>query len=496
MTAERGPVSGKQAHNNKTMIVETPEEEKRMADDASSCNAAGEIHPLLVADEKKCDDTVTETDTASSVSDGDVFTDKSSLGSEKSPFRCSAVDDVLLVGEEIPVITTKPQKENQRQQQEKREYPLSTEVAVDGMLTVHSVLPDGIAIGHGPFGRCLIATKDFGVGSLMYRGCALLVQAATDPTGIGGCSGGDLGEHMLHVYDATGGTCVESFTMTTVHSVEDYAAPGKKGQRRQVYGFDSFMNHSCDPNCYCPLDSRGPDRMWYDAVALRDIPAGDEVTCDYACFDYRCDGHEIPVCGCGAASCRGSMMGFRGLSLEEKVRIMHLCEREVLDAFFEENPGVVLFRSDVPDGVAVTRDDKDTYLTATRRYEPGEVVFTNQATLVSKDDLNGGKIFLLKVGNHYSLLDQEHHFIHRKDFCENIGFDCFMDHSCDPNTTQRYEDATVYKVFATRNIEPGDKITCDYNALDNEASSEEAIATTTFACKCGAGDKCRGLVIA
>jgi len=39
-----------------------------------------------------------------------------------------------------------------------------------------------------------------------------------------------------------------------------------------------FMNHSDDPNC---------DDLNDETIALRDIAAGEEITCDYARFDKR-----------------------------------------------------------------------------------------------------------------------------------------------------------------------------------------------------------------
>jgi len=58
------------------------------------------------------------------------------------------------------------------------------------------------------------------------------------------------------------------------------------------------INHSCDPNSY--VYSVGRDRY---EVAMRDIPAGDEITCDYAIdgiSDYVLD------CHCGSSVCRGT----------------------------------------------------------------------------------------------------------------------------------------------------------------------------------------------
>jgi hypothetical protein len=62
-----------------------------------------------------------------------------------------------------------------------------------------------------------------------------------------------------------------------------------------------WFNHSCDPNTEVMLRwdaERDTMLAWW--VALRDIPAGEEITYDYA---FVADVAE--PCHCGAASCRG-----------------------------------------------------------------------------------------------------------------------------------------------------------------------------------------------
>jgi hypothetical protein len=58
-----------------------------------------------------------------------------------------------------------------------------------------------------------------------------------------------------------------------------------------------LLNHSCAPNCEAELQE---DRIWI--VALRDIPAGEEITFNYGydLVDYR----DYP-CRCGAPDCVG-----------------------------------------------------------------------------------------------------------------------------------------------------------------------------------------------
>ena len=64
---------------------------------------------------------------------------------------------------------------------------------------------------------------------------------------------------------------------------------------------DYFINHSCDPN------------MWMKdevtLIARRDIPAGQEVTMDYAMHFVDPDWVMRNVCSCGSQLCRRSITG-------------------------------------------------------------------------------------------------------------------------------------------------------------------------------------------
>lgn len=124
-------------------------------------------------------------------------------------------------------------------------------------------------------------------------------------------------EHKVKIYteDQNGNrTLLETVSNTNTHSVDDHAVGSKSSiaSKRQVYGWDAFMNHSCEANAYFPLLHRTESELCYQALALRDIDEGMEVTCDYALFDYHCSGHEISICACGSNKCRGKMLGFHG----------------------------------------------------------------------------------------------------------------------------------------------------------------------------------------
>ena len=60
-----------------------------------------------------------------------------------------------------------------------------------------------------------------------------------------------------------------------------------------------FINHSCDPNC--ETGEQG-GRVWI--TAIKNIPAGAEITYDYCLYD---GGDEDALCNCGTGTCRGTM---------------------------------------------------------------------------------------------------------------------------------------------------------------------------------------------
>lgn len=72
------------------------------------------------------------------------------------------------------------------------------------------------------------------------------------------------------------------------------------------------QNHSCDPNTVY----RG-----LDVVALRDIPAGEELTLDYA--DYCNETAAAFDCRCGAPNCRGRVSAPAGNSVTSRERARH-----------------------------------------------------------------------------------------------------------------------------------------------------------------------------
>jgi SET domain-containing protein len=82
--------------------------------------------------------------------------------------------------------------------------------------------------------------------------------------------------------------------------------------RHQAYtgDVDDFVNHACDPNAY--LDA-GSLRL----LARRSIVAGEEITLDYATFEW--DMVDPFVCGCDGTP--RTIRGFRYLSTADRLRV-------------------------------------------------------------------------------------------------------------------------------------------------------------------------------
>lgn len=72
---------------------------------------------------------------------------------------------------------------------------------------------------------------------------------------------------------------------------------------------NAFLNHSCLPSTYVDWKS-------LSLRALRDIGAGEELTCNYLTTDWEV--HEKFICTCGAPNCYGEIKGFKYLSADQQ----------------------------------------------------------------------------------------------------------------------------------------------------------------------------------
>ncbi|MDO9537695.1 MAG: SET domain-containing protein-lysine N-methyltransferase [Thermoplasmata archaeon] len=121
-------------------------------------------------------------------------------------------------------------------------------------------------------------------------------------------SGLKKGEILFHV-DLRG---LKTYTLKEIDSNKELDGDRAHYVGRGKYVIEdnlpAFMNHSCDPNCYCLKSGIGI----YDVVAFRDIKAGEELTHDYAASSInQLEGlfYFEEECHCGSPDCRNIVHG-------------------------------------------------------------------------------------------------------------------------------------------------------------------------------------------
>lgn len=87
--------------------------------------------------------------------------------------------------------------------------------------------------------------------------------------------------------------------------VERYAYVDHRGRYVLCWDNGRYVNHACSPNAR----GLGPSSQ----IAVRDIAAGEQVTCDYG----ECNLEETLRCRCGSSACRGEISGADALAFAE-----------------------------------------------------------------------------------------------------------------------------------------------------------------------------------
>jgi SET domain-containing protein len=125
------------------------------------------------------------------------------------------------------------------------------------------------------------------------------------------------GRGLFATRDLPKGTCVMEYLGERIPKKEGNRRTDAQWKQGRVYTFElstrvdldgsirsnvaRLANFSCDPNCESVNEQSR--HIWIKA--LRDIRAGEEITYDY-CFPLM---EPPPVCKCGAAACRGYIVG-------------------------------------------------------------------------------------------------------------------------------------------------------------------------------------------
>jgi hypothetical protein len=138
-----------------------------------------------------------------------------------------------------------------------------------------------VCTGHNAFK--IVATRDFKAGEPCFENTSLLVDS-----------------HRRIILTVAGVTVM---LQNLVHTVN------RGNGKRELYTYDAFMNHSCNPNTHALILEAGETFNRYQEVAIRDIACGEELTCDYEDLgEAEMDG-TVFDCACGEPNCRGVIRG-------------------------------------------------------------------------------------------------------------------------------------------------------------------------------------------
>lgn len=322
---------------------------------------------------------------------------------------------------------------------------------------IYATVPDGIALKECEYGYGLFATKPFKAGEVIYKYHHALI-------------GTEEKNFILK-------TDYRDFILcTSTHSV------GIGNDKRALFTFDSFMNHSCEPNSRSFNDAEMIKRCEYWQIATKDISIGDEITCDYNLFDYDCTDKNICDCCCRTEACRKTIKGFKWLPLHEQIKLLPEVDAHIFNQFLQDHPNYIYIEDmKVPSTISIIKNGNDAKIVSNYAYSTGDVIYKNH-TLTFKDHQS----IIIKMNGKCSLMDNTRHTVKRNDSeREFYYFDSFMNHSCDPNTITFYLSSNYYQTIALRPIAPGEELTCDYAVFDTTPDGDG------FKCECGAKN-CRG----
>ena len=145
-----------------------------------------------------------------------------------------------------------------------------------------------------------------------------------------------------------------------------------------------------------------------------------------------------------------------------------------------------------PPGVALSRGPHGLRLIVTRPYRAGEVIYESPWWTVPDEDHEFMAVVIVNNRPEPVTITRMHSV--RYDDTRSLDIPgCFMNHSCDPSSYTRdivhpgEQFASTYEQIATRDLAPGDEITCDYTLFDWDCDGH------TFECTCGSAN-CYGRV--
>ena len=159
----------------------------------------------------------------------------------------------------------------------------------------------------------------------------------------------------------------------------------------------------------------------------------------------------------------------------------------------EEQVGARILGEEVitpPPGVRVRRGPGGLSLHVTTPVRAGDVIYRADEIRVP-DDGGTYRARLLVDGTIEDIVITPMHTVRYKGARTFDIPGCFMNHSCDPSSVSRDVEGPTgvvsYAQVATRDLAPGDEITCDYTLFDWDCDGHQ------FQCTCGSAH-CYGYI--
>lgn len=140
-----------------------------------------------------------------------------------------------------------------------------------------------------------------------------------------------------------------------------------------------------------------------------------------------------------------------------------------------------IFEEAVPSGIVLQDCGYGLGLFASKPFKVGDIIYKQSYTLIDDEE----REFLLRTDQgDFTLTTTTHSVIMGNGRRALYFFDAHINHSCDPNslsvTTPEMSQACEYYQVATKDIQVGEQITCDYNLFDYDCRNKNITE-----CHCG-----------
>jgi len=323
------------------------------------------------------------------------------------------------------------------------------------LMTLQCVIPDFLEIRESVNGKGLFTTRPLRRGELVHMSRFHLIP-------------NQLGHILLQT------SCGDYAIDVVTH----YFLSRSSGMRKATY-FDSFTNHSCNPNVFYTDATWEADHLSgdYAVVARQDIQAGAELTVDYDFLQWDAVDSAIESCWCLESMCRGSIQGFSTWSFEDALSKVGEVEEHVRIPWLQEHSHVLYQQLAPPEGLRIVQMPGQGWgLVAERPFVAGDVLLYGECLRFDASSIRHIVLAVLPLPEDaielhpFTLVvDVEHSADpsacdHRRFF----GF-VFCSGSCEANSAIRYTsgegDGTCalrqrFRLIATKQIDTNEPLSC------------------------------------